>query len=165
MRMLICLVASLAALAPAADEASPVKDEVIVAAAVDAALLASLREAPRSVTVAGQTCTLDAYAWRDFMPGVEPDRFGLMVTVVARPGDGSAWLDSMAIDRIWVVHGDDVWEAPVGDEQRPEPANAIARGGPRWAPGDRVTVVARITAADGASALVRAAEATIDRTE
>jgi hypothetical protein len=67
------------------------------------------------------------------------------------------------VERIWVLHGTQVWSA--GVEQVAGTQDWVARDGPKWGPGIRVDVVARLRNADGEEVLVRAANRLIERTD
>jgi hypothetical protein len=72
-------------------------------------------------------------------------------------------LAAVRVERIWVLFGDQVWSA--GADQVPGTQDWVARGGPKWGPGVRVDVVARLREAGGEDVLVRAADRIIQRTD
>jgi len=109
----------------------------------------SIATAPERVQVDGREYTLSASAWRDFQPIAPPDGQPLIVVVKVSPTDAQPLPGGLAIDRVWVVHGKDRWSV------KPEPASlrgvttptdleTAVRGGPKWGPGIKVDVVARL---------------------
>ena len=115
-----------------------------------------LRGTPTSAIVAGRRFELSAFLWRDFMPVAPPD--GQPLAVVVRLPDQ---LTTVRVEHIWVLFGDDVWSAEA--EQVPGTQDWVVRGGPKWGPGVRVDVVARLR--DGTNeVLVRAADRLIEST-
>jgi hypothetical protein len=120
--------------------------------------LSALRDAPTSITLAGEPFALSVDLWRDFMPSSPPD--GRPLAAVVRLPDHLA---TVRVERIWVIFGIEVW----GDDadQVPGTQDWVARDGPKWGPGVHVDVVARLREADGRQVLVRAANRTIQRTD
>jgi hypothetical protein len=117
-----------------------------------------LRETPTSAMVAGQPFELPVSLWRDFMPVAPPD--GQPLAVVIRLPDH---LTTVRVEHIWVIFGDEVWSAEA--EQVPGTQDWVARNGPKWGPGARVDVVARLREGAGTQVLVRAADRMIERTD
>jgi hypothetical protein len=62
-----------------------------------------------------------------------------------------------------VIFGDQVWTADV--EQAQGTQDWVARDGPKWGPGVRVDVVARLRESIGKEVLVRASDRLIQRTD
>lgn len=120
--------------------------------------LTGLRGAPTSVVLAGRPFELPVSLYRDFMPVSPPD--GRPLAAVVRLPDQLA---TVRVERIWVLHGTQVWSA--GVEQVAGTQDWVARDGPKWGPGIRVDVVARLRNADGEEVLVRAANRLIERTD
>jgi hypothetical protein len=120
--------------------------------------LSELRDAPTSITLVGEPFALTVYLYRDFMPSSPPDGRPL-AAVVRLPHN----LTTVSVDRIWVIFGDEVWSA--GAERVPGTQDWVARDGPKWGPGVRVDVVARLQEGDGEGVLVRAANRVIQRTD
>jgi hypothetical protein len=117
-----------------------------------------LRGAPTSVILAGQPFELPVSLYRDFAPSSPPDGKAL-AAVVRLPSH----LAAVRVERVWVLLGEQVWSAEV--EQVPGTQDWVARGGPKWGPGVRVDVVARLREAGGEAVLVRAAGRIIERTD
>jgi hypothetical protein len=114
-----------------------------------------LSATPTQVTVSGQTLTLEASLWRDFMPISPPDGKPLIVAARVKTLDGRAVPATLSADTLWVLNGSQVWSAPAREE-RPRAANpavyeVVARDGPKWGPGIDVDVVLRLR--DGAREL------------
>ena len=117
-----------------------------------------LRETPTSAIVAGQPFALSVDLWRDFMPAAPPD--GRPLAAVVRLPEN---LTTVRVERIWVIFGDQVWGADA--EQVPGTQDWVGRDGPKWGPGIRVDVVARLREDNGRRVLVRAADRLIQRTD
>jgi len=117
-----------------------------------------LRGIPTSAIVAGQPFELAVSLWRDFMPVTPPDGRPLAV-VVRLPHQ----LTTVRVERIWVIFGDNVWSAEAERAQGTQ--DWVARNGPKWGPGVRVDVVARLREDTGNEVLVRAADRIIQRTD
>jgi hypothetical protein len=124
---------------------------------------ASPASAPERVEIDGREYMLNANAWRDFQPVAPPDGQPLVVDVrvllskvalVPRP--------NASIDRIWVLNGKEQWSAK--PEAGALSAEAVVRGGPKWGPGIKVDVVARLKQGKK-TWLVRAVGVDIKRTD
>jgi hypothetical protein len=110
-----------------------------------------LRSAPLAVTIDGTSLELQASVWRDFMPIVPPG--GAVLQVAVRlPGAAT----NVSVDHLWVLFGAELWDAT--PERSAGATDWTARGGPQWAPGARVDVVARLRTADRRVRLLRAAD-------
>ena len=126
-----------------------------------------LRSAPTSIVVEGQTLTLRATLWRDFMPISPPDGKPLAAALQVQPSSGANVPALLRATAVYVVLGDEVWAAQALEERsRNETAPAyeiVARGGPKWGPGVNVDVIVRLT--DGSrSWLLRVPEQRIGAT-
>jgi hypothetical protein len=133
-----------------------------------------LRQVPTtSGSLAGFTYRLEPFLWRDFMPGAgEPGGSPLLAALrVTVDDDTASFPASVTIDRVWIVNGEQVWEArPVEEWPRETSGSvatieAMARGGPRWGPGIDVDVVVRLSDGRGGTLLLRAAGQPIARTD
>ncbi len=122
--------------------------------------LNELRATPTSATIGGQPFVLQAELWRDFMPMVGGGPDGQPLAVVIRLPDQLA---TVRVEHIWVIFGDQLWDADT--EQVPGTQDWVARGGPRWGPGVRVDVVARLREAGGREIVIRAPDRLIQRTD
>jgi hypothetical protein len=119
--------------------------------------------------IGGRAFRLEVYLWRDYMPISPPDGRPLSVVLRVISADGRPLPSDLGADRFWVLKGDEVWSAAVGepragDPSRPDRREYVARGGPKWLPGERVDVVVRLTDGAGTSYLLRAAGQPIERT-
>ncbi len=129
----------------------------------------SVATAPERVEIDGHEYILTANAWRDFQPVAPPDGQPLIVVVKVSPTDAQPLPGDLAIDRVWVVNGRDRWSAqPEAASLRgvttPTNLETAVRGGPKWGPGIKVDVVARLR--QGKSTfLVRAAGVEVRRTD
>ena len=123
--------------------------------------LKQLEGAPETVTIEGRAFTLETSLNRDFFPICPPDGRPLTaLAYVVASGEEKfpTWLDT---DRLWVVNGEEVWEALPVEEKSRCPANQLkrfARGGPKWKPYIYVDVIIRLVDPKGNSYLLRAAD-------
>jgi hypothetical protein len=114
-----------------------------------------------SVPIGKDVVRLDAYVWRNLMPGPPPVAGVLTSITIASTGEG---LENGAITRIWVINGADVWDVSPPFEASPSAPgtiSAIVSGGPLWPPGAEVDVVVQVTFGR-VSYLLRAANETIE---
>jgi hypothetical protein len=130
---------------------------------------ASIAAAPERVQIGGREYTLTASAWRDFQPIAPPDGQPLIVVVKVSPTDVQPIPGNLAIDRVWAVNGNDRWSvelepATLRGVTAPTNLEAAVRGGPKWGPGIKVDVVARLKQGKK-TFLVRAAGVEIKRTD
>ena len=95
---------------------------------------------------------------RDFAPSSPSN--GRPLAVVVRMPDRLA---TVRVERVWVLFGDDVWSADL--EHIPGTQDWVARGGPKWGPGVRVDVIARLRDATGNEIVIRAPDRLIERTD
>ena len=119
--------------------------------------IADLRAAPLAITIDNAAIELRASLWRDFMPTVPPPSAPPPLIAAISLSSAAA---PVTIDRLWVLFGAEMWEAT--PERVAGTGEWIARGGPAWAPGSRVDVVARVRSSDGRAFLVRAADRPIE---
>jgi hypothetical protein len=130
---------------------------------------ADLRDAPATATVDARAVRIEAYAWRDFMPGPDTPRDGQPLIVSARvmAGDGGVLPAGLVPETVWVVRGDRAWRA-AATEVRPSPdarsIEVVVRDGPKWGPDAVVDVVVAFRDGAGTRRVVRAAGVTIVRT-
>ena len=123
---------------------------------------ASIASAPERVKIDGREYSVAANAWRDFQPVAPPNGQPLIVVVKVSPSDMMPLPSDIAIDHIWVLNGKEQWSA------KPEPGatglETAVRNGPKWGPGIKVDVVARLKQGKQ-TWLVRAAGVDIKRTD
>lgn len=121
--------------------------------------------APTTVTLAGQSVSIEPYLWRDFMPTSPPDGKPLIAAVRIRAA-GAALSSTVTADSIWVISESSAWASRAMQEiARSEVLEVIARNGPKWGPGARVDVVVRLRDQTGRVVYVRAADQLIARTD
>ena len=132
--------------------------------------LDELLTAPVAIDIDGRTFTLETYVWRDFMPPSEPAGSLLAVVVYLTAVDGQPFPGKIDATRLWVVHGQEIWETTFVEESRPRsPARQdqlekSAAGGPRWDVGAEVDVVVRVTVSASVPRLLRATKQMIGKT-
>ena len=130
-----------------------------------------LEAAPEIVTVGNHSYRLSTYLWRDFMPGLLPGGggSGLLAGVDLIEVDSLPIPKSVRLKHVWVINGEQVWDAPLESAGEPVPylfkRHAIARGGPKWGPGIRVDVIVGFNVASDALHLVKAPDQWISRTD
>jgi hypothetical protein len=128
-----------------------------------------LRNAPATVVINNRSLHLSAYPWRDFTPGgSRPGGSPLMVAVRIASDDKQPLPRDIRLDRVWVLYGEESWEAPLRgrktgqteDELIRCPASPTCeisvRGGPRWATGVYVDVVVRLLDSQGQAYFIQA---------
>jgi hypothetical protein len=140
---------------------------------------ASIASAPERVQIDGHEYTLTANAWRDFQPVAPPDGQPLSVGVRLLPVDTDLVTQGLHFERVWVSNGNAVWTVPSRDsavyaasekdhggvgERVLTCLDTWLHGGPKWGPGIKVDVVARLRQGQE-TFLVRAAEVEIKRTD
>ncbi len=131
---------------------------------------AKLRElfaaVPESANLGGGEVALGVNLWRDFMPAPPTEGKALLVTFRLEPAPGARMPEGSAVDRGWVVCGDEVWERelPAGESGKGE-AERTVRDGPKWEPGSQAEAVVRVRDRDGRAWLLRRSGLTIQRTD
>jgi len=122
----------------------------------------SIASAPERVAIDGREYTLNASAWRDFQPVAPRDGQPLVVVVKLTSAEPIPTPADLAIDHVWVLNGKEQWSAKPATGTAP--SETAVRGGPKWGPGIKVDVVARLK--QGTKTwLVRAAGVDIKRTD
>jgi hypothetical protein len=130
-----------------------------------------IRSAPEQVTYRGQGLILETYLWRDFMPLAPPDGRPLKAVVRIQSADQQPLPDGLIVERLWVIHDDQVWdtrtveERPRHDPIKPYQREFIAGDGPKWPPASVVEVIVQLRIEGQAPLLLRAAGQTIQRTQ
>jgi len=123
------------------------------------------------IEVDGRKYILEAYLWRDFMPISPPDGKPLIALIWVTAVDLLPFPTTLDADRLWVINGQQVWEAEFSNEELPENSDRkhqlekIARSGPKWGPGLYVDVVVRIVDCKNKEYLLRASKQYIGRTD
>jgi hypothetical protein len=114
------------------------------------------------VEIGGVPYTLTANLRRDFQPVAPTNGQPLVVVVKVTTADQASVPADLAIDHVWVLNGKEQWSAaPESGATRLETS---VRGGPKWSPGIKVDVVARLKQGKK-TWLVRAAGVDIKRTD
>src|SRR2546423_6207506 len=93
-----------------------------------------LTTAPTSVSLEGESFTLETSLWRDFQPIAPPDGKPLVALLRIKTADGSDVPATVRADMMWVFNGMQSWSA-VPEEQRPRQQTSpvyelVARDGP-----------------------------------
>jgi hypothetical protein len=133
--------------------------------------LETLLSAPEQVTVGSRTFTLETYVWRDFMPGENSGGSDLMAVVLITADDLQPFPADLYSDRLWIIHGSEVWETGFSGESGPPDQTHLhqlrqrADGGPKWETGGQVEVVVRLAGPHARGLLLRAPAQTISRTD
>lgn len=132
--------------------------------------LQTLLSAPEQISVSGRSLTLETLVWRDFMPGGPAGGSDLMAVALITAQDHQPYPTGLDADKIWVIYGDEVWEADFTEESGPPDQVRLyqlekkAYGGPKWEPGIEVEVVVRLAPVVGARQLLRASAQKIGMT-
>lgn len=107
--------------------------------------VSELRAVPLVARVEGKNLILSPYLYRDFQPVAPPDGEPLIAGLRIFAADSSAIPANITVDAVWVVYGDEIWAAPVGEARFEHSAppfyEGIARDGPKWGPSIRVDVI------------------------
>jgi hypothetical protein len=104
---------------------------------------------------------LETYLYRNLMPTFPPDERTLIAIIWVTAADQNPFPATLEADRIWVIHGQDIWEEKLspgssGDPNRQHQLEKVARDGPNWGPGVYVDVVVRVVESRGKDQLLRA---------
>jgi hypothetical protein len=129
--------------------------------------ISELSSAPTRIVADGQSLTLAAFLWRDFMPISPPEGKPLVAVLQIRTDDGSPASVRINADTSWVIHDTEVWSATVEERPRAETTpvyEVVARNGPKWGPDIAVDVVVRLVDSTGRAFLLRAPQQTIRAT-
>lgn len=130
-----------------------------------------LHSAPDTVTINGRQFVLDTYLWRDFMPISPPKGKPLRAVVTIGPTDNQPFPQSLNADKIWVIHGEDLWTRSLEKTGGTGPPGTLKKlemmssGGPKWGPGIEVSVVVQLKDSFGDTYLLKADNQPIHRTE
>ncbi len=130
-----------------------------------------LLTAPDTVTINKTKLILETYLWRDFMPISPPDGKPLRAVIKILPVNSETLPKNIIADKLWIIHKKEIWEEslPVKkSESSDEPLSKlekVASGGPKWEPGDSVTVVVQLKDGSGKAYLLKADNQMIHRTD
>lgn len=123
-----------------------------------------------ATVIGDQEVRLEAYLWRDFMPGSssEPEGHPLRGVVRIFSVDGQPIESTLDIEYVWVDHDDSIWGNAMPDPTPMEPSSAIQEnfaGGPEWATGSKVDVVVRLVDQNGLTSYLRVNDIAIVTTQ
>jgi hypothetical protein len=107
---------------------------------------------PTEITFEGYSYILEAYIYRDFMPGVGPEGSNLIAGIHLIESDSLAIPNGVDIDLLWVVNGSFSWVVEYDFEHQSHPdytIEKVAHGGPKWGPDIFVDAVVRVTSETG----------------
>ncbi|HWM02452.1 MAG TPA: TetR/AcrR family transcriptional regulator [Actinophytocola sp.] len=131
--------------------------------------LRALAEIPATATVDGHPVTISATVWRDFMPVVTATSTALIVAVSVTAAGTGVLPPFLRADRLAVRHDDEVWVAPLSEEnprgRTSRKFQVNARQGPDWPTGTAVDVIVQLRGEHAERQLVRLADQVIERTE
>ncbi len=124
--------------------------------------------APGVVDIASREYSLETFLWRVFMPISPPDGKPLIAIARVSAVDLEPFPEDLDADKLYVIHGDQVWVTDFSGESRPvvpdHQLERIARNGPKWGPGVTVDVVVKLVGG-GETWLLRASDQMIGRTD
>lgn len=107
--------------------------------------LETLLAAPKSIETDGNTYSLQAYLWRNLMPG-EDTKDGLQALIQLVAEGQESFPSSVNASCLWVIKEQEVWQTDFLIEERSAPEKnqleKLAVGGPNWT--GEVTVVVEI---------------------
>ncbi len=149
MRVSILLISALALLAVActdntgSDTEPPLNGEITR----NQELASQINSSPGTVTVSDVEYTMESYAWRDFMPSVNPPvRLNTISTLIRT--DETAIQDNIEVVQHYIVKAGEIWipqELEVRQNQSsPNQLDIISRKGPTWEVGSKVTIGLKI---------------------
>lgn len=135
--------------------------------------LNELLAAPDTLQIGNQQITIRTQMWRDFRTSTEsPEDGGFLNAIVwVYSIDSTALPTGFTANAIWIVFGEDIWDAyftgedPPVPEQKPFQLFEVARNGPKWGPGDFLTVIVRVRDRQGRTHLLRASNQLVERLE
>lgn len=134
----------------------------------DEQLKSEILNAPTEITMDGVTYTAEVFAWRDFMPVVNPPVRLIALNKLVRV-DQEPIPDHIDLVQQYLVHGDAIWVPDYSPEDRPNTIpyqkEKISRNGPEWETGTEVTVgIKVINAETGQSLILSVPGVTIEKT-
>lgn len=113
----------------------------------DQNLVSQISSSSASTTVNGVEYTVESYAWRDFMPIVDPPvRLNLKNTLIRM--DGDAIQSNIEILQHYIVKENEIWRPNELESRQnqssPNQLDIISRDGPTWEVGSKVDVGLKI---------------------
>lgn len=103
-------------------------------------LAAQLRTNKEKLVIGNKTYFIEAYIYRDFMPGAES---GLICIIKLKDINGSTIPSDITIDKLYVINDTDIWKTNY-DEIRTNSKfyiEGIVRNGPKWEAKANVDIV------------------------
>jgi hypothetical protein len=134
--------------------------------------LGDLLDAPEVITIDGREYSLEAFLWRNFMPGQGGSEGSYLMAVVRVTAmDMEPFPSDINADWLWVVKGKESWAA-LTEDLDPNHSNTgehqlgkRADGGPRWETDIYVDVIIRVTHEERDTYLLRTADVKIESPE
>lgn len=113
----------------------------------DASLQSKLMQAPNQITYKGDVYTLDAYAWRNYMPPVTPEGRPMSISTKLIHTGNQAVPKTITIGKLYAIQGNDIWISDydmVKATRFPSSIEKTAHDGPRWSPNSTVDIVVQL---------------------
>jgi len=113
----------------------------------DQKIVSQIQSSSTSTKIGEIEYSIESYAWRDFMPIVNPPVRLILKNTLIR-SDGDPIESSIEVMQHYVVKGSDIWR-PVDvetrqDQNRPGQIEILSRDGPTWETGSKVLVGLKI---------------------
>ena len=111
--------------------------------------------APEYITLNGIDVTLQAYLWRDFMPGTNDSSLRVTIRLhsVKEP-------PLVRFETVWIIQGDAAWTFSSSKATN----EIIGRDGPKWPEGASIDVVVKLRDESGKTFLLKQRQQRIKRT-
>jgi hypothetical protein len=111
--------------------------------------------ATEQIEINGRHYILETYLWCDFMPICPPDGDPLQGVVRMTVIDSQPFPDdTISMDRVWVIKGNDIWEDEFSYVDAPHATShnyqleGSFSGGPKWGPNVSVDVIVNVVRND-----------------
>jgi len=105
-----------------------------------------------TLEIDNQVLVLEAYLWRDFMPGPSNENGSSLYAINGLVSiDSTSIPDSVDLIRQYVIHNDSIWVSDYEEEIRSSSdyrIEKISRNGPKWGPQIKVDVISKIHDSD-----------------
>lgn len=143
----------------------PQNGEIIL----DQDLLSQINSSPTVITINSAEYSVDPYAWRDFMPVVNPPvRLNSNNTLIRK--DGNSIRSDIEIIQHYIVRNNEIWvpkDLEVRQNQSsPNKLHIISREGPTWEVGSKVKIGLKIKNQETGDVFwLSVPDVTIDKTE
>lgn len=107
--------------------------------------IAVLKNSPEAVMTGNNTLTIDAFLWRDFMPGTGSSENGspLYCVVELKNSQDLDLHGNITLKRVYVINGNELWNSVLTEQDHglAHIVTGYANGGPIWGPDIQVDVV------------------------